>query len=77
MGHQKLSELLNDSTVWKFATRIYIRVNDLLGVQYAANKYIRFNTPMLTSNLCGYSAAYIFVKGKITVQITNANNQED
>ena len=32
---------------------------------------------MLTSNLCGYSAAYIFVKGKITVQITNANNQED
>lgn len=26
---------------------------------------------MLTSNLCGYSAAYIFVKGKITVEEDN------
>ena len=31
------------------------------------NKSIRFKTPMLRSNLCGYSDAYILVNGTITV----------
>ena len=30
-------------------------------------KKIRFNTPMLRSDLCDYSDAYIVVKGVITV----------
>ena len=34
----KISKLLNDSTVWKFATRKLIEVNDLLGSKYSFNK---------------------------------------
>ena len=38
------------------------------------SKQIRFKTPMLQSDLCNYSDAYIVVKGKITV--TGANNRD-
>ena len=31
------------------------------------NSDIRFKTTMLKSSLCGYSDAYIFVKGRITI----------
>ena len=34
---------------------------------YNTNKQIRFKKPMLRSDLCDYSDAYILVKGKITV----------
>ena len=39
---------------------------------YNANKEIRIKTPMLRSNICDFSDAYIVVKGTITV--TNPNN---
>ena len=45
----------------KFATKEYVRVNE--------NKSIRFKTPMLSSNLCDYSDAYILVKCTITVRL--------
>ena len=32
---------------------------------------------MLRSDLCGYTNAAIVVKGKITVEGTNANNKKD
>ena len=35
---------------------------------------IRFKTPMLRSNLCDYSDAYILVKGTITVTAPGVNN---
>ena len=50
----------------KFVTRI---VNDLLNGQYCVNKNIRFKTPMLRSNLCDYSDAYIVVKLTINLKI--------
>ena len=34
---------------------------------YNENKSIRFKTPMLRSDLCDYSDAYILVNGTITV----------
>ena len=40
--------------------------------RYKPNKPIRFKTSMLRSDLCDFSNAYIFVKGKITV--TDASN---
>ena len=49
----------------KFVTREYVRVNSLSNT-YNENKSIRFKTPMLRSNLCDYSDAYISVKGTIT-----------
>ena len=54
----------------KFATREYVKVNSLSN----ENKSIRFKTPMLRSNLCDYSDAYILVKGTITVTALGANN---
>ena len=57
----------------KFVTREYVKVNSLSNA-YNENKSIRFKTPMLRSNLCDYSDAYILVKGTITVTAPGANN---
>ena len=57
----------------KFVTREYVRVNSLSNT-YNENKSIRFKTPMVRSNLCDYSDAYILVKGTITVTAPGANN---
>ena len=78
MESNKINNLLlsvdNESEkLSKFVTREYVRVNSLLDT-YNENKSIRFKTPMVRSNLCDYSDAYIFVKGKITVTAPGANN---
>ena len=78
MEYDKINNLLlsedNESEVLsKFVTREYVRVNSLLDT-YNENKSIRFKTPMLRSNLCDYSNAYILVKGTITVTVPGANN---
>ena len=61
-----LSEDKESEQLSKFVTREYVRVNSLLDT-YNENKSIRFKTPMLRSNLCDYSDAYILVNGTITV----------
>ena len=78
MEYDKINNLLlsedNENEVLsKFLTRKYVRVNSLLNT-YNENKSIRFKTPMLRSNLCDYSDAYILVKGTITVTAPGANN---
>ena len=60
----------------KFVTREHVRVNSLSNT-YHENKSIRFKTPMLRSNLCDYSDAYILVKGTITVTALGVNNNAD
>ena len=57
----------------KFGNREYVKVNNLSNT-YNENKSIRFKTPMLRSDLCDYSDAYILVKGKITVTAPGVNN---
>ena len=57
----------------KFVTREYVRVNSLSNA-YNENKSIRFKTPMLRSDLCDYSDAYILLKGTITVTAPGVNN---
>ena len=54
-------------------TRKWIRINDLSNGQYSV-KNTRFKSPMIRSDLCDYSKAYIVVKGAITVAGTNVNN---
>ena len=85
MEYDKINNLLlcedNESEqLSKFVTREYVRVNSLSNT-YNENKSIRFETPMLRSNLCDYSDAYILVKGTITVTApgvdNNANNIRD
>ena len=76
MEYHKINNLLlsedNESEkLSKFVTREYVRVNSLLHT-YNENKSIK--SPMLRSNLCNYSDAYILVKGTITVAAPGANN---
>ena len=52
-------------------TRKWIEVNDLSAGQCSVNKNIRFKTPMLRSDLCGFGDAYIVAKGRITVEGNN------
>ena len=78
MEYDKINNLLlsedNESEkLSKFITRQYVKVNSLSNT-YNENKSIRFKTPMLRSNLCDYSDAYILVKGIITVTAPGANN---
>ena len=70
MEHYKTSKLLNDSTVSKFVTKKWVKVNDLSSGQYSVNK-------MLRSDLCDYSDAYIFVKGIITIEGDDDNKKRD
>ena len=51
----------------KFVTKKWIEVYDQLQGNYDVNKEIRIKTSMLRSGLCGFSDAYIVVKGTITV----------
>ena len=78
MEYDKINNLLlsedNESEkLSKFVTREYVKVISLSNA-YNENKSIRFKTPMLRSNLCDYSDAYILVKGTITVTAPGANN---
>ena len=85
MEYDKINNLLlsedNESEkLSKFVTRKYVGVNSLSNT-YNENKSIRFKTPMLRSDLCDYSDAYILIKGTITVTApgvnNNANNKRD
>ena len=70
--HCKISNLLNDSTLSKFVTIKWIKVNDLSSGQYSVNKNLRFkNVKMLRSHSCDYSDANIVVKGRTTVKGDN------
>ena len=51
----------------RFVTKKWIEVYNQSEKNYNVNKEIRIKTPMLRSNLCDFSDAYIVVKGKITV----------
>ena len=77
MENYKIYKFLNDSTVTKFVTKKWVEANDLLSGQYSVNKNIRFETSILSSDLCNYSDAYIVVKGTVTVEDTNDANKRN
>ena len=63
----------------KFRTRNWAEINDQSRGIRNFNSQIKLQTTMLSSSLCDYSDAYIFVKGTISVNNTapadaNANN---
>ena len=74
MEYQNITNLLGNTfdKVPRFINKKLIEVYDQSGEAHNTNKQIRFKTSMLRSDLCDFSDAYIFVKGKITV--TNPNN---
>ena len=68
MEYDKINNLLSSESenLSRFVTRDYVRVNSLSNT-YNENKSIRFKTPMLRSDLCGYADTYILVNDIITV----------
>ena len=68
MEYDKINNLLGSESehLSKFVTRKYVKVSSLSNA-YNENKSIRFKTPMLRSDLCYYSDAYVLVNGTITV----------
>ena len=71
MEFQKIINLLDmtsdDKDLPRFVTKKWIEVYDQSEKSYNVNKEIRIKTPMLRSDLCDFSNAYIVVKGDITV----------
>ena len=76
MEFQKITNFLNtnfdDKDLPRFFTKEWIEVYDQSEKHYSVNKKIRIKTPMLGSDLCDFSDAYIVLKGDITV--TGPNN---
>ena len=74
--YQKNVNLLDTTSdnkdLQRYVTKKWMEVYDQSEKNYNPNKKIRIETPMLRSDLCDFSDAYIFVKGNIAV--TNPNN---
>ena len=79
MEYDKINNLLlseESEKLSKFVTREYVSVNSLSNM-YNENKSIRFKTPMLRSDLCDYSDAYILVNSTITVTGNNPRDRQN
>ena len=50
MEHYEISKLSNESTVLKFVTKKWVKVNDLSNGQNSFSKNIRFETSMLRAD---------------------------
>ena len=75
MEFNKINNLLCPALdeVPRFITKTWIEVQSQSGSTYNTSKPIRFKTSILRSDLCGYSDAYVWVKGKIIVTNLNDN----
>ena len=75
MEFNKINNLLDSAhdKVPRFITKKWIEVQSQSGNTYNTSKPIRFKTSMLRSDLCDYSDAYVWVKGKIIVTNLNDN----
>ena len=71
MEFQKIVDLLDrtsdEKDLPRFVTKKRIEVYDQSERDYRVNKEIRIKTPILRSDLCDFSDAYVVVKGDITV----------
>ena len=71
MEFQKIVNLLDttsdDKDLPRFFTKKWNEFYDQSEKKYNANKEIRIKTPILRSDLCDFSDAYILVKGNIIV----------
>ena len=75
MEYQKIINLLSNNIshqVLRFVTKKWLEIHDESGGTYNINKEIKFKKPMLRTDLCDYTEAYIVVTGEISV--TNPNN---
>ena len=82
MEYEEIAKLISydekfPDNISKFTSKKLVEVYDQNdNADYRENKQVRFKTPMLRSDLCNYSDAYIVVKGNINLESdrTNADN---
>ena len=78
---QKIANLLDttfdDKDLPRLVTKKWIKVHDQSGENCNVNKEIRTKTPMLTSDLCDFSGAYIVVEGKVTASFNPRKSDYD
>ena len=74
MKYQKIINFLGKTSnhPYKFRTKNQFEIDDDSRGTYKTNSQIIFNTLMSKSSLCGYTDAYILVKGTIAVPNTAA-----
>ena len=81
MEFQEIIYLLDitsdDKDLPKYVTKKWIEVYDQSEKNYNVNKEIRTKTPMLRSDLCDFSDAYIVVKGDITLKGDDDTNKHN
>ena len=81
MEFQKIVNFLDttsdDKDLPRFVTKKWIEVYDQSEKNYNTNKEIRIKTPMLRSDLCNFSDAYIVVKGDIALKGNNNANKRN
>ena len=81
MEFKKIVNLLDitfdNKDLSNYVTEKWIEVYDQSEKNYNPNKEIRIKTPMLRSDLCDFSDAYIVVKGDITVEGNNNANKRN
>ena len=67
----------DDKHLSRYVTKKWIEVYNQSEKNYSVNKEIRIKTPMLRSDLCDFSDAYIVVKGDITLEGDNNANKRN
>ena len=77
MEFNKINNLLGPAhdKLPRFITKKWVEVQNQSGNTYNTSKPIRFKISVFRSDLCDYSDAYLWVKGKITV--TNPNDNDN
>ena len=79
MEYEKIAKLISydeesPDNISKFTSKKLVEVYDQTdNADYRENKQIIFKTPMLRSDLCDYSDAYIVVKGNINLTVNRLN----
>ena len=74
MEYDKINNFLKIMKAKNYLNLLLENMLELISNTFNENKSIRFKTPMLRSNLCDYSDAYILVKDTIMVTALGVNN---
>ena len=59
--------MLHQMSLLSLEQKNWVEINDESRGTYNVNSQIKFKMTMLKSSLCGYSEAYILIKGKIAI----------
>ena len=65
LKHQKILNLLNEASDFRFVRRKQNIVNDQSNASYSIGNKIIYSRKVLKSNLCDCKDAYILIKGDI------------